>query len=74
MAVPVDLEVQGSNDLKEVQISVREQPLPRIKNYGIVESLVSGRNDEKSCNKVTPMFGFSVKRLQSRKESQDPGN
>ena len=45
MAAQVDLEVQGSSGLKEVEISVREQPLPRIKNYGIVESLVSGRND-----------------------------
>ena len=45
MAAQVDLEVQGSNSLTEVGISVEEQPLPRINNYRSVESLVSSRND-----------------------------
>ena len=45
MAAQVDLEVQGSNSLTEAGISVEEQPPPRINNYGIVESLVSSRND-----------------------------
>lgn len=45
MAAQVDLEVQESNRLTEVEISVEKQSLPRINNYGIVESLVSGRND-----------------------------
>ena len=45
MAAQVELEVQGSNGLTEVEISVEEQPLPRINNYESVESLVSGRTD-----------------------------